>query len=135
MLVHYYANIDKNVGLYIVGASTDYIKIDDYGTSIKDTFNNLCASISKTYGTPTITDTVLESGGRYHDESYWKLYFYEGGGKLEAVWPPLAVAKVDSDLIGIVLKATSTSYGEGMIMLGYLFDNASTVVDEQDSVF
>lgn len=130
----YYVLIDNKVGLYGIIAIGDELELDDYGTQIKDAFNNATTRVSKTYGNPLITDTI-EPDTLLKDERYWSDAFHDGARKLSATWPYNANGTLGDNLLRIMITAVSTGYQTGCVVLTYSFTNAVTVQDEEDDVF
>lgn len=130
----YVVQINDTVGLYGIFAVGDDMKLDNYGTQIKDAFDNIVERVSKTYGTPLITDT-LAPDTMWKDDKYWTNAFHDGARKLSAQWPRKATDKLSDDLYRVAIAATSTGYNTGRIVLGYSFNNSKSVQDEEDDVF
>lgn len=132
----YYVYVNENVGLYEIVAVSEDIKTNRYGEETQTAFEDLMDRISKTYGTPNVTDKLTKKETLHNDDSYWFYTLNEGTRKLEAVWGEWK--KLKDDLKRIILEAkaydgylTGTTY----LRLKYIFKNYDSVEDEQDTVF
>ena len=128
----YYAYVDEVEGLYYIKAVSARISVNEYGTELKEKFNEINARVSKSYGTPKITDEVnLQS--IFKDDNYWLYSLGEGARVLSARWENANQLK--DDLVYVYLYVSSRKSSYGWVNLEYRFTNASAVEDSQDDVF
>lgn len=135
LFTSYFVLIDEKVGLYGVIASSDIIKMDDYGTQLKEAFNDAMQRVSKAYGTPRLID-VLAPDAHFDDDKFWAMSFRQGARTLKCEWPRTAKDEMKDDLLKVVLATKPEGYFyEGVIELSYSFTNSASVEDEEDDVF
>ena len=128
----YYAYIDEVEGLYYIKAVSARISVNVYGTELKEKFNEINARVSKTYGTPKITDEIIRQTS-FRSDSNWLYSLGEGSRVLSARWENINQLK--DDLVYVYLYVSSKKYDYGWVNLEYRFTNASAVEDSQDDVF
>lgn len=136
LFTFYAVYVNEKVGLYKIRAVSDFIACNNYGTELKNAFENFKDRISKTYGEPEIFDRI-DRGSYMKDDSYWMMALQDGARELYAVWG--GDSNLQDNLIGISLQCKALNdilhYGDGLLILDYDFKNTSSVQDEQDSVF
>ena len=135
LFAKYGVYVNEKVGLYGIRAMSDFIACNDYGTELKNAFENFKDRISKTYGEPEIYDRI-DRGSYMEDDKYWMMTLRNGARELYAVWG--GDSDLQDNLSGISLECKALDiphYGDGLLILDYDFKNASSVEDEQDSVF
>ncbi|MBR6154268.1 MAG: hypothetical protein IKQ43_07515 [Treponema sp.] len=128
----YYAYVDEVEGLYYIKAVSARISVNEYGTELKEKFNEINARVSKTYGTPKITDEIIRQTS-FRSDSNWLYSLGEGSRVLSARWENANQLK--DDLVYVYLYVSSEKYYYGWVNLEYRFTNASAVEDSQDDVF
>ena len=133
----YYVCVNKKTGLYKIQAITNSISTNQYGTELKEAFNDIKDRIAKTYNKPIITDRLIKTVNSYYQkEENWFYTLQEGSRELSATWGTSEELKDDLDIIKLYCIASSGLYkGYTRIYLTYTFNNTSEIEDEQDSVF
>ena len=136
LFTYYAVYVSEKTGLYQIRAISDSIKCNNYGTEIQNAFNNVKDRIAKTYGTPKIIDKV-DPSSVWKDPKYWFQALKDGARQLSAVWGEKT--ELADNLAGVALDCVADtaafSYDKAHLVLYYYFENASSVEDEQDSVF
>ena len=128
----YYAYVDEVEVLYYIKAVSARISVNEYGTELKEKFTEINARVSKTYGTPKITDEIIRQTS-FRSDSNWLYSLGEGSRVLSARWENANQLK--DDLVYVYLYVSSKKYDYGWVNLEYRFTNASAVEDSQDDVF
>ena len=128
----YYAYVDELEGLYYIKAVSARISVNEYGTELKEKFTEINARVSKTYGTPKITDEIIRQTS-FRSDSNWLYSLGEGSRVLSARWENANQLK--DDLVYVYLYVSSRKSSYGWVNLEYRFTNASAVEDSQDDVF
>ena len=138
-LFSYYAvYVNENTGLYQIRAISDSVTCNDYGTEIQNAFNTVKDRIAKVYGKPRIINKVDPSLSSYMREDKWWFHnLRDGAQQLSAVWGERTT--LADNLVSVALDCVADtaafSYDKAHLVLYYYFENASSVEDEQDSVF
>ena len=134
---YYRVYVNEKTGLYQISAISDNIKCNQYGTELQNAFNNLKDRIGKTYGKPQTIDKIDQNLRNIDkSDSHWFQTLKDGSRDLYAVWGEKI--KLSDNLSKVELKCVADSgyiSGNGHLVLYYYFNNASSVEDEQDSVF
>ena len=137
LFTYYAVYVNEGTGLYQIRAVSDSIECNQYGTELQNAFNNLKDRIGKTYGKPKINNRVDPKLSEFEQEdSYWFMTLKKGSRVLEAIWSEKT--SLPDDLYEIGLKCVADSgylNGKSHLHLYYIFNNALSVEDEQDSVF
>lgn len=133
---YYYVSFNESAGLYSVSAVSKEIKTNRYGTEAKNAFYRITESVSKTYGEPSVKDEIVSSS-YYDDDDYWFYSLKEGSRELQAVWSGEGLKDgLNAILLScIVGDEYATFEGNCRLLIAYIFENASSVKEEQDSVF
>ena len=137
-LFQYYAvYVNDKTGLYQIRAVSDYITCNQYGTELQNAFNSLKDRIGKTYGKPRINNKVDPNISEFsRDDKHWFMTLKEGSRVLAAIWGEKTSLLDDLSIVGLECVADSGYLdGKGHLLLYYVFNNATSVEDEQDSVF
>ncbi len=128
--------VNKKAGLYKICAVSQAMTVNDYGTELKNAFDNVKDRVAKTYGKPRIIDEI-DKRSIWKGDNYWFTALKEGARVLCAIWGENT--QLADDLVIVSLECAQDdrlgSYGKGILILYYYFKNTSIVEDEQDSVF
>ena len=137
LFTYYAVYVNEGTGLYQIRAVSDSIECNQYGTELQNAFNNLKDRIGKTYGKPKINNRVDPKLSEFEQEdSYWFMTLKKGSRVLEAIWSEKTSLPDDLYEIGLECVADSGYVnGKSHLHLYYIFNNALSVEDEQDSVF
>lgn len=137
LFTYYAVYVNEGTGLYQIRAVSDSIECNQYGTELQNAFNNLKDRIGKTYGKPKINNRVDPKLSEFEQEdSYWFMTLKKGSRVLEAIWSEKTSLPDDLYEIGLECVADSGYLnGKSHLHLYYIFNNALSVEDEQDSVF
>lgn len=137
LFTYYAVYVNEGTGLYQIRAVSDSIECNQYGTELQNAFNNLKDRIGKTYGKPKINNRVDPKLSEFEQEdSYWFMTLKKGPRVLKAIWSEKT--SLPDDLYEIGLKCVADSgylNSKSHLHLYYIFNNALSVEDEQDSVF
>ena len=137
LFTYYAVYVNEGTGLYQIRAVSDSIECNQYGTELQNAFNNLKDRIGKTYGKPKINNRVDPKLSEFEQEdSYWFMTLKKGSRVLEAIWSEKTSLPDDLYEIGLECVADSGYVnGKSHLHLYYIFNNALSIEDEQDSVF
>ena len=134
---YYRVYVNKKTGLYQICAFSDSIKCNQYGTELQNAFSNLKDRIGKTYGKPQIVNKIDPNLSNFlKADKYWFQTLKDGSRELYAIWGEKT--NLSDNLYKVELECLADSdylSEEGCLVLYYYFNNASSVEDEQDSVF
>ncbi len=126
--------IDKEKGLYAIGASSEEIETNDYGTELKNSFNAMVKRLSKIYGTPKIIDRV-DSNSIFKNDNYWFSALKQGARELSATWEKGEKGtNLPEDLDKVIIHVQAGEFNSGFVMIAYRFSNAAEVQEKQDDV-
>lgn len=133
----YFISVNKEKGLYEIGAITDHIETNEYGTELQNSFYDIKDRISKTYGTPRINDYIDSSASSFFQENdNWFYTLQKGARTLNAVWNNENTQKDNLSDIYLTCGVTSgVTSGKGIVSLCYTFQNANDIQDSEDEVF
>lgn len=128
--------IDEIHGLYRLRCVSPEITTGDDGAELKRYFANALKTISKQYGTPDI----IEYNNSDTIDNNWFAKLRNGTISYRVLWTNSEKIKnmnLDKIELKIIPDDRTYSFIEniGVIVLNYDFNNASSVEDEQDSVF
>ena len=137
LFTYYAVYVNEGTGLYQIRAVSDSIECNQYGTELQNAFNNLKDRIGKTYRKPKINNRVDPKLSEFEQEdSYWFMTLKKGSRVLEAIWSEKTSLPDDLYEIGLECVADSGYVnGKSHLHLYYIFNNALSIEDEQDSVF
>lgn len=137
LFTYYAVYVNEGTGLYQIRAVSDSIECNQYGTELQNAFNNLKDRIGKTYGKPKINNRVDPKLSEFEQEdSYWFITLKKESRVLEAIWSEKTSLPDDLYETGLECVADSGYLnGKSHLHLYYIFNNALSVEDEQDSVF
>lgn len=87
LFTYYAVYVNEGTGLYQIRAVSDSIECNQYGTELRNAFNNLKDRIGKTYGKPKINNRVDPKLSEFDQEdSYWFMTLKKRSRVLEAIW-------------------------------------------------
>ena len=81
--------ISPKYGVYYIKAHSSEISTSEYGTEVKNKFENLVTILEKKYGTFKRIDTVKPDYS-WKDDKDWMQALKDGARKYQAVWTPTA---------------------------------------------
>ena len=118
-------------------ALSKVISTNKYGTELQNAFNKMKDRVSKSYGKPQIKDEIRNDIlSSYKKDEYWFYTLTDGSRELSAIWGKDSPLADNLDFVALTCVPASGLYeGKGHLGLAYRFTNASSVEDEQDSVF
>lgn len=135
--VLYLAWISEEHGLYRIRGISDEKTTDKYGRDIQNFFYSFEDRVESVYGTPDITDKIIDSNSWHKDASDWSYSLREGERELSAVWEEgNKGTKLKDDITYINLYVTpSKSIGYTFVLIiDYEFSNSFAVEKNEDSV-
>jgi hypothetical protein len=138
MFESYFVQISPKYGIVWIRAIGKDIATNGHGTMLKSAFNDLVASIERTYGKYTKTDVLLP-GSIWDEPEDFMIGLLRKDRYLMAGWNKDSGASLPNDIstIGVMISASSRS--EGYVVLEYYSPNKDLVDAEkkakQDSVF
>lgn len=131
---NYIVYVDNDIGLYCIRAESDEISTNDYGTEVKNAFNEITTRISKVYGYPKIIDKIAPDS-IWEDDCYWTNALAQGARTLMAVWPSTDKDVLSDNIAVITITAKARNEQSGYICLEYQFSNYTLIQNKQDEVF
>jgi hypothetical protein len=138
MFEGYAVRIDGTYGLYMIKAVGKDIETNGYGAAVQIAFDQLLASIERTYGKYEKTDELLR-GSIWNDPDDWMMALRRNERYLLASWNRENGSTLPSDLESITIGASALSSSRGYVSLDYYSINYDKVNEEkrakQDSVF
>ena len=137
LFVVYLVYVHEQKGLYKIQAASSPILSNQFGTELKESFNEVKDRIAKTYGSPEVCDKYNKSANRlYSDAEDWFYALGKGYRSLYATWGEFDDLPDNIESIKLDCKVYTGVYNEeGVLILNYCFTNAKNVEDEQDEVF
>ena len=133
----YLAWINAEHGLYRIRGVSEEIETDDYGKNIQNAFYNFEHRLEAIYGTPEITDRIIDKESYYKEDKYWSYSLRHGARELSAVWSEIIKgSKMKDDVIYVNLhvEAVNSYSDEFYLFLDYVFSNTFAVEDQEDEV-
>jgi hypothetical protein len=134
----YVVRIHNTYGVYMIKAIGKNIETNGYGIGVKTAFDQLLASIERTYGKYKKTDELLR-GSIWNDPDDWMMALRRNERFLFASWDREIGSTLSPDLKSIAIAAAALSSSRGYVSLDYYSINYDTVNEEkktsQDSVF
>lgn len=135
--VLYIVWISEDHGLYKIRGISDEKNTDKYGRDVQNFFYSFVDRVESVYGTPYITDKIIDSNSLDKDASSWSYSLREGERELSAVWEDgKKGTKLKDDITYINLYVTpskSTGY-TFVLIIEYEFSNSFAVEQNEDSV-
>lgn len=124
--------VDNSEGLYYVKATSDIIKTNDYGTSVKNKFSNLTSSLKKKYGICSYVDEVAPDS-IYKDEQDWMRSIFQGARKYQAWFFPLILnSEKFSDIDTIMVEVGALNTLNAYITIEYWLSNKDSIQNKID---
>lgn len=133
----YIAWIDNEHGLYRIRGISDSVTTDKYGREIQNMFYNFEERVEAIYGTPELTDKLLDKSTLYMGDDEWSYSLREGARELSAVWSPKISGKELKDNISYVYLFVTPYIKIGytfVLIIDYEFENTAKVEANEDSV-
>jgi hypothetical protein len=134
----YLVRIHPQYGLYYINAIGKDINTTGYGFEVKNTFNDLVASIEKTYGKYKKFD-FLQARSIWDEPNDFMMALVKDERTLAAFWDKEEGSTLPNDISAIAVAAHGLSSSKGYIVLQYSSPNKAIVDAEkkakQDSVF
>lgn len=133
----YLAWISKKYGVYYIRAYSENITCSEYGTEVKNKYNNILTALEKKYGSFNKIDTI-DSSYNYKDDKYWMKGLKEGARTYKARWYATrdTIDKFDG-IVGIYIGidiANKYSTSEAYIWIEYEFRNSNAAEDAINDV-
>lgn len=135
--VKYIAWIDNEHGLYRIRGISDTVSTDKYGREIQNMFYNFKERVETIYGTPELTDKLLDKSSLYMGDDEWSYALREGARELSAVWSTKITGKKLKDDISYVDLFVTPYVKIGytfILIIDYEFENTTKVEENEDSV-
>lgn len=128
--------ISNDYGLYYIKAISYDIHTSNYGTEVKNRFDNILYTLESKYGDFIKTDKVDENYV-FNSEQYWMTAIKEGARTYSASWYTLEPKNYNGlETIGLGIKCSNKySTDEAFIWLEYGFKNYDISNEALDDVF
>lgn len=128
--------ISNDYGLYYIKAISYDIHTSNYGTEVKNRFDNILYTLESKYGDFIKTDKVDENYV-FNGEQYWMTAIKEGARTYSASWYTLESENYNGlETIGLGIKCSNKySADEAFIWLEYGFKNYAISNEALDDVF
>lgn len=134
----YYIVIDDKFGLVKIGAWTQNIENDAYGSETKSIYNQIKQALVNNYGQCGEYD-FLKAGSIWNQPREWMMALKTQNRVLVAFWPLSGGTKLKNNVNTILLEAIAFSMDTGAINLSYEFQDFLAVAGERkkadESVF
>jgi hypothetical protein len=134
----YTVQVHSRYGIYSIRAIGKGITTTGYGRDVKNTFDNLIASIEKTYGKYKKYD-FLESRSIWDEPDDFMMGLVKKERYLSAFWDKEEGSTLPNDISEISVVAYGQSSSKGYVILSYNSPNRKIIDEEkkaaQDSVF
>ncbi len=122
----YVAYVDEKKGLYRINAISEGINTSAYGIELKNLFNVMVQGLSKTYGTPEITDTIKEDY-EFKEGRYWFRSLQDEARELSATWKKGEKGTTLPKELDSISMYVSANFLYGLINLDYYFSNSAEI--------
>jgi hypothetical protein len=122
----YVAYVDEKKGLYRINAISEGINTSAYGIELKNLFNVMVQGLSKTYGTPEITDTVKEDY-EFKEGRYWFRSLQDEARELSATWKNGKKGTTLPKELDSISMYVSANFLYGLINIDYYFSNSAEI--------
>ena len=135
--IKYIAWINDEHGLYRIRGISDTVSTDKYGREVQNMFYNFEERVEAIYGTPELTDKLLDKSSLYMGEDKWSYSLREGARELSAVWSSRITGNKLKDEISYVSLFVTPYVKFGytfVLIIDYEFENATKVEENEDSV-
>jgi len=126
----YVAYVDEKKGLYRINAISEGINTSAYGIELINLFNLMVKSLSKTYGTPEITDTVKEDY-EFKEGRYWFRSLQDEARELSATWKRGEKGTTLPKELDSISMYVSANFLYGLINIDYYFSNSAEIQGNQ----
>jgi hypothetical protein len=138
MFESYIVQISQKYGIVWIKAIGKDITTNGHGTMLKSAFNNLVASIERTYGKYKKTDLLMR-GSIWDEPEDFMMGLVKKDRYLMAGWDKDSGANLPNDISSIGVMASASSSSKGYVVLEYYSPNGDLADAEkkakQDSVF
>lgn len=125
----YVAYVDEKKGLYRINAISEGINTSAYGIELKNLFNVMVQGLSKTYGTPIITDTIKEDY-EFKEGRYWFRSLQDEARELSATWKKGEKGTTLPKELDNISMYVSANFLYGLITLDYYFSNSAEIQEK-----
>ncbi len=135
--IKYIAWINDEHGLYRIRGISDTVSADKYGREVQNMFYNFEERVEAIYGTPELTDKLLDKSSLYMGEDEWSYSLREGARELSTVWSSRITGNKLKDEISYVSLFVTPYVKFGytfVLIIDYEFENAIKVEENEDSV-
>ena len=124
------AYVEEKKGLYRINAISEGINTSAYGIELINLFNLMVQGLSKTYGTPEITDTVKEDY-EFKEGRYWFRSLQDEARELSATWKNGKKGTTLPKELDSISMYVSANFLYGLINIDYYFSNSAEIQENQ----